>query len=104
KLEHSSNKDRVRRILFNRVEALIVWRQWPAVRMTLVAFFLGFPGLLLLLPRETATTVISVFLLVLAGGILTFYTYCRKTTIGIYRAGRVEDITGIFWPAKVRRL
>jgi hypothetical protein len=104
KLEHSGTKDRIRKILFNRVDQIIVWRQMPAVRMIVVVIFLALPGLLLLLPREIATTIIAIILLLLAGIILAFYTYCRKTTIRIIRAGRIEDITGVFWPRKVQRL
>jgi hypothetical protein len=104
KLEHGGTKDRIRKVLFDRVEQVIVWRRVPVVRVVIVSVLLGLPGLLLLLVQETALTVFALLLLVITGAALAYYLYCRKTTIRIVRAGRFEEVTGVFWPSRVSRL
>jgi hypothetical protein len=105
KLEHEWSRDRLRKILFDRVDHLVVWRVIPWVRVLLATLIFGLPGfLMMLLASDPVPTVVGAILLVIALVIDARYLYCRKTTLRIVRAGKTEDITGICRPAKVRRL
>jgi hypothetical protein len=104
RLEHGRSRDRVRKLMFDRVEYVQVWRNVPVVRLILSAVLLGVPALLLPLLAETVGLVTAIALLVILAAIWTFYFYCGNTTIRIVRSGKPEDIKGIFRPGKVRRL
>lgn len=104
KLEHDRTKDRVRKIMFDRVDQVIVWRRLPVLRIILVTAILCAPGALLLMTNEPVGIVIAFILLAIGLIVDAVYLYYRKTTIRIIRAGRAEDITGIFRPRKVRTL
>lgn len=105
KLEHSYTEDRVRKFMFDAVEAVIVWQSIPWLYLCIVAFFLFGPAFcLLVLVRGTAADWIGGVLAVAAVPLFVWYLYCRKTTIRIVRFGKSEDISGIFRPGKLRRV
>ncbi|MFP4055239.1 MAG: hypothetical protein ACLF0G_00040 [Candidatus Brocadiia bacterium] len=103
-LEHSGGgRDRLRRILFDRVESLLVWRTLPWVRMLGVALLLGVPAAPFLLVPEAPAAVGWVILgcLLVAEG---RYVYDRKTHIRVCRAGVARDFATVTRPGKVRRV
>jgi hypothetical protein len=103
KLEHGQTEDRVRKFMFDAIEAVIVWRSVPWLYLCIVAFFLCGPAFcLLILVRGTVANWIGGFLLVAAVPVMAWYLYCRKTTIRIARFGKTDDIQGIFRPGKAR--
>ncbi len=103
-LEHERTKDRVRKIMFDRVEQVIAWRKVPVIRILVVALFLLLPGAALFFVGNVTSTVIAIFLEIVALTALTWYLYCQKTIIRLVRSGKTDDITGVFRPGKVRRL
>jgi hypothetical protein len=108
KLEHEWlewSKNRVRKVMFDRVEQIVVWRVVPWVRVLVVALVFGLPGLLLMLLTDIpGLTVLGAALILVALVVDAWFLYCRKTTIRIIRAGKTEDITSISRPARVQRL
>lgn len=100
-LESSSgSKDRMRKILFDRVESIVTWKTIPWGRMALFALLLGLPGFLLLGAGEVPAIVGYILC-----GICLFvearYLYDRKTTLRIRRAGEDRDIVVIVRPGKL---
>jgi hypothetical protein len=104
KLEHSSTRDRLRKVMFDRVDHIIVWRVVPWVRVLLALLLIGVPGSLLLLVGDPVATAFAMIVILIALGVVSWYLYCRKTTIRIVRAGKIGDIRGIYRPRKVRRV
>lgn len=103
KLEHARTQDRMRKTMYESIESVTLWRRIPGVRITVCAVLLALPGIALLFVGDTAVTIIGIFLILLGGGLITFYLVCGKTTIRITKGGKNYDITGIFRPSKVRK-
>ncbi|HEY1684668.1 MAG TPA: hypothetical protein VGG19_07900 [Tepidisphaeraceae bacterium] len=105
KLEHGQTEDRVRKFMFEAIEAIITWRTIPWLNLIIVTTFLIGPALILILVvRGIIAEWIGGSLFVVAIPVLAWYLYCRQTTIRIVRFGKADDIKGIFRPGKVRGL
>ena len=104
-LEHGGAKDRTRKILFDRVESVLVWKTLPWLRMLLFAVILGVPGtLLLLLVRDKVPSTIGAVVLGICVVIEAWYLYARKATIRVHRGGQNRDFVAITWPGRLRRV
>jgi hypothetical protein len=103
KLEHGRTEDRVRRYKYDRIERVLIWSNLPAIRVILCIALLMLPGFGVLLIGETFAYVTGALLIALGLGLVTWYLYCRKTTIQIVRSGKRFDVVGIFRPGKLRR-
>jgi hypothetical protein len=103
KLEHGYTRDRVRRLMYDAIESVIIWRRVPGVRITVCVVLFLLPGMGLLFANSTVAIVIGIFLLALALGLISWYIYAGKTIIRIVRIGKTDDVIGIFRPGRVRR-
>jgi hypothetical protein len=103
KLEHGYSKDRVRRYMYDNVEAVLIWRRFPALRFGVVVLCLIVPGLALLLAGGQTSLVIAFFLLSCGTLILLWYGYHGRTTVRIIRYDKTDEFSGIFTRGKVRR-
>jgi hypothetical protein len=102
-LKHEPTRDRIHRILFDRVESVTIWRTWPWVHMLVVGALFGLPGLLLILTQNVVGYVWSGILLFWTATLLARYAIWRKTHFRIVRAGKVGTFATIRRPSKVRR-
>jgi hypothetical protein len=102
-LESVGQRDRIRRVLFERLESLVVWKTLPWVRMLLAAVLLGAVAASLISFGDGVAIAGQVILgvLVLIEG---KYLYDRKTRIRIRYAGEDRDIVVILRPGKLRRV
>lgn len=101
-LEHQFTKDRLRRIAYDRVEAVLCWRTMPWVRMMLFLIGLGTPGILLVI-YEPSVMLIGWLLISMAVLIVLRYLYLGKSLIRITRAGNDYHLEGIVSPRKLKR-
>ena len=102
-LEQASFNDRLRRILYDRVESLVIWKRIPWLYLVL-SLLLFAPGVLIILygPNHVAKGIgagIVISWLALVARLL----YCRLTTIRITRASKVREIKVLQSPRKVDR-
>jgi hypothetical protein len=95
-LEHELTRDRVRKVMFDRVESVLIWAKVPWLRIVLLFVLLGLPALGILLIHEPVSTAIALVLLAFVVGMNAGYAYCGHTTIRIVRAGQTYEISGIF--------
>src|SRR5665213_3135673 len=113
-LEHRYTEDRVRKFRYESIDSVIIWQKAPWLRMILCAVILGLPGIAILFfsfrsgfnsndVGETFMVVTGSFLCALAVGLITWYFYCKKTTIRIVRAGNHHDLSGMFRPGRLNR-
>jgi hypothetical protein len=102
-LEHGRTADRVRKFRFDAIEAVVIWRKLPWLRITLCALLLAMPGAALQFVGDTFATVSGLLLLALGLGLITWYVVCRQTTIRLVRSGKIHDVGGVFRPGRVRR-
>ena len=103
-LQPEWGSDRVRRILYDRVETLVTWRTIPWDRLIVSSIVLLIPALLLLLvggfPETRATGgVLAVIGLSLVGWYLT----ARRTHFAISRAGETYRFSTITVRRRVQR-
>lgn len=112
-LENDRNKDRMRKILLDRVESIQIWKKLPWGRMLFAGLFFGsFAPIFLSMPTRTTTASLWVGGVLIAVLLLiwTRYIYNRKTFIRIVQAGpendnsRIKDFTLILRPGKIRRI
>lgn len=103
KLEHERTQDRVRKIMFDRVESLLIWTVPPWLNICICGIFFALPGFGILLVQEVWSSIVGDFLLALGLGLIGWYVYCGRTTIRAVRGGRLHEIKGIFRPGRVRR-
>lgn len=101
-LEHQTLSDRMRRVLFDRVESVTVWRGvlWGRVILILL---LMLPAALLLLIDDPVARGIALTVLLCTGLALLYYLWCGKTRIRIVRDGEERAFTAIAPPGRVRR-
>jgi hypothetical protein len=105
KLERGQTEDRVRKYMFDAIEAVIIWKSVPWVYLSIIIIFLGGPAFcLLVLVHASVANWIGGGLLVAAVPLVAWYLYCRQTTIRIVRFGQSDDIKGIFRPGRLRRV
>ncbi len=100
---HERTQDRVRRFSYETIQNVVIWQKVPWLRIIICAVFLLLPGIGLMFMSNTASTVTGWFLIIVGGGLVGWFSYCRVTTIRIVRAGRNNDLTGMFRPGRVRR-
>lgn len=103
KLEHGRTEDRMRRVMYDTIQHVVIWRAIPWVRIVLCAVGFGLPGIALMFVGRNPGVAIGIVLLAIAVGLIARYFYCRVTTIRIVRDGKPQDITGLFSPRKVRK-
>jgi len=101
-LEQEYTKDRVRRVLFDRVESVVSWRRFPWGRGLVFGLFFGLPALFIL-SEEPVVQVIGVVFLLLFLAAEARYLHCGLTRIRITRAGHDTTISVIMRPGKLRR-
>jgi hypothetical protein len=102
KLEHARTQDRIRRYMFEAIESVVIWRRVPLIRILVCTCLLLLPGVAILFIGETFATVSGILLILLGGGLVLWYLFNGKTTIRIVRAGKTDEIVGIFGRGKVR--
>lgn len=110
-------RDRMRKVLFERVENFLVWKKLPWIRMLLFFVLLAPPSVWLVslggkavmlgswsLSLGGATTVFGSVLLGLLLLIEGRYLYCRKTYFRITWDGQEKTFTKIVRPKKIKAL
>jgi hypothetical protein len=102
-LDHEHTRDRVRRIMFDRVENVVIWRRIPWGRIIFLLIVLGLPAFGVVLMEKDTGRIIGECLLALVAAVIAWYLYCRHTTIYITRGGQTHMVGGIFRPGRVRR-
>ena len=103
KLEHQHTSDRIRKILLDRVERVLVWSVVPWGRIFLVLLFLGVPGILLFTLGEQSSNVAGTILVGILALILFRYLHSRKTIIQVHRGGIIHEFRVITSPARIGR-
>lgn len=102
KLEHQTTQDRVRRYAYDRIQGVVIWTRPAWLRMAVCAVGLLAPGILLgLLTQE-----LQIFGWILASiGLLLvcWYAYTKVATIRIIRAGKTDDLKGLYRPGRLNR-
>jgi hypothetical protein len=100
-LESIGSRDRVRRVLYDRVASVVVWRALPWVRMLLVAVLAGLPGMgmLTLEGGEYVGWPLLIFTIIALGR----YLYSGKTFIRMRRGRADMTLTTIARPGKVEK-
>lgn len=103
-LEHEFSSDRVRRIRYEHLEHLLLWRRMPMDRIIIVGLLLGLPALLLiLLGGDQALTIIGGVVLVVAAVMLWRYIAFKRTYIRLSRGGHQYTYATISSPDRVQR-
>jgi hypothetical protein len=102
RLEHERTRDRMRKIMFDRIESITVWRKLPVARMLVLGLLIALPSALVLFIQETVSTIIGGSLLALAVCVISWYGYCGYITIRIVRLGKTYDLAGIYRPGRLR--
>jgi hypothetical protein len=100
KLEHTYGDDRIRRIKFDTLERMIIFRKTPWLRV-IIGGLLMLVGLLTMLNNDLL--ILGVALAVVGLAVVIYYLYCGATTIRMVRRGIATDLDGIFRPGKVRK-
>lgn len=103
-LEHGHTSDRVRRVLYDRIESVIHWRVQPLGRMIAFGLVFGIPGMLAIMSSDSVWGTMGVILLAITVILEARYLYTGKASVRILRAGRTFEINGIVSPRKLRRL
>ncbi len=102
-LERAGSRDRVRRIQFDRVQSLIVWRSipWFNVIFTAIPFFVG--TILMLVDEAVARSIGLVICLTMAL-IELWWFYCKKTMLVFVVDGAPTKLSFVNRPAKRDRI
>lgn len=101
-LEHERTQDRSRRIMFDRIESVVVWRSIPWVRIVLIGLLIVLPAASILFIGRLTSTIIGTMFLAFGLAVILWYFYCRHTILRIMRAGQAHDISGIYRPGRFR--
>ena len=101
-LEYDSGSDRVRRVFYDRVSMVVVWKVTPWGRIILLSAIFVLPGLLLQLADAAEAHYIGAGLIVFGIAADLRYAYCRKTWVAILRDGESRKFQVIARPGKVR--
>jgi hypothetical protein len=101
-LEHQVIRDRVKRIKYDRVSTLLIWREFPVGRAVLFLVLFGLPGISSLTTGGGGIVTGSILLAVLAIIEIRYALY-QKTHILIQRGERTYRYSGIFSRKKVNR-
>ena len=107
-LETEYRKDRMRKILFDQVSDVTVWREFPLGRTLLFIAVLGLPAAIIVGSywppfHDTAAYVIVACILGPLLIILLRYFICGKTFIRIGYSGNVREFTFIARPGRMRK-
>lgn len=102
-LQHSMTRDRVRRIHFDRIDSVVVWRRMARGRLLLVFVLLGLPAILLLSSGFTVALFSGALLLAIAALLGLHYLYAGRSTIRVVRAGRTYEYSGVIRRARLGR-
>lgn len=107
-LEQEYRQDRMRKVLFDQVSSLVVWRKFPLGRSLAFTAVMGVPaGILLAAARDsmdsTPEYVVAACLLGLLVLILVRYFICGKTFIRIGYSGNVREFAFIARPGRMRK-
>lgn len=105
-LEADLASDRMRRLLYNRIESITTWRRIPWTGC-IVGALLGLAGLVVAImgARDSFMSTEIIGLVVLAGGLLVLgkYAWYKRTHIAVTRDGQTKRFSGIISPAVRRR-
>jgi hypothetical protein len=102
-LESDRTADRMRKILFDRVEGVLLWKRLPWGRMLLVTLLIAGPSIAVFWAPGDEALVIGGIGLSLAMLLLARYLWYGKSTLRLVRAGEVKDFTVIMRPGKLRK-
>jgi len=101
-LDHQGHRDRVHKLLFDRVDGVLVWKTYPWIRMLIIALIFGIPIVLLLISDPEDTVVVNIILAAVMLMLELRYVILRKTFIRVNRDGVSEDLFVIEMPGKIR--
>jgi len=110
-LEHLLLSDRVRRVGFDRVEAVALSKRVPWVSLLILGLLVMGPGVVLLLvgsspmPNDSRIVFFSIggALLIAGSLVVLWHAVCRQSRIAVVRAGETRELRTITSPARVRR-
>ena len=105
RLEHGRTKDRVRSVLYDTIESILIWQRtrWVIAVVSFVAF-----GLLALVSGvagdwNQVADVFAVAFLVMAIIAFSWAIYVPRYTIRLVRSDRNVELVGSFRPGKFKR-
>lgn len=99
-LEQDGNRDRVRRILFDRVASVVAWKTFPWVWAGTALVLAGLSALLLLIGYAPLGWIATVLILSFVG-CFVYLAYARLTHIRIERLGENHELKTIKRPGKI---
>lgn len=102
-LESDGNSDRVRRVLFEGVENVQVWRVAPLGRIIVSVLVFGLPAVGLLFVNEMPVYIFSAVLFLVGACVVAYFVFCGKTTIQIVNRGEVQKFVVVDRPKKIER-
>ena len=101
-LEQDSGADRVRRIFYDRIASVAVWRVIPWGRLAIFTFIFVLPGVGVLMIDEDFAKVFGGVLLAIGLVADIRYLYCQKTVMAIERDGEVRRFNMVVRPGKLK--
>jgi hypothetical protein len=107
-LERDGNRDRVRKILYDRVQSVLIWRKFPWLRAIIIGVFLLLLTLsfmpLAINSRNLAAKIPFVLCLITLLVVELRYLYYKRTYLQIFRAGESKLFKLIISPGKVKSI
>lgn len=105
--EHQFGSDRVRRMLFDRLESVVVWRRFPWDRAAIFTIVLGLPALVLTVAgvymNEPGLWGFGAVVLCLWALVFGRFVWYGRSTILVHRDGKSKRIHVIVSPRKLTR-
>ena len=99
-VEMGQTEDRLRRILYDRIANIVVWRRLPWFRMLLFSAALGVIAWAFFAAKVAEAGIVTLIVLAV---VLIRYGACGKTFVRICRAGEDRQFVFRARPAKVQR-
>ena len=101
RLDHQFGRDRVRRILYEHLQSVTVWTEFPTALALGAGLLLGTPALLAVVALGAAGVCVAVVPLILLAVLLIWISIQRRTVIRFVWAGQQFDFSGIVRKATV---
>lgn len=102
-LEYRFSTDRLRRIPFEHVRSVAVWRSVPIWPILLIALILLLPASLILLTGEPGLDIVAGILAIVGFTFIGYLVYVGRTTVQITLDGRQRRFSLMVHPGKLDR-
>lgn len=105
--EQQFGSDRVRRVLFDRIDSVVYWRRFPWLRAVLFCVLIGLPGAVLagvgIYNSESISTIIGGVVLLFWLLIFLRYLWYGRSTIMVTRDGKSKGFETVVSPRRRKK-